>query len=146
MSKRKKLTPTEAAFAQMVADGESQSQAYRMTHDVDSWQDKSIHVAASRLANKPVVAERIDTLQGNAKRVRSSQGELMREWVLQRLEAEAIDTTNNPGATRVKALHLLGQAHGMWKDDKTITMKQDRPSHEVEEELAAKLRELMQAS
>ncbi len=56
------LKPKEARWAALVAQGLSQSDAFRQSHDVLRMKPESIHVAASKLAAKPKIQQRIRDL------------------------------------------------------------------------------------
>lgn len=53
----------EDAFAWYIAQGKTNSDAYRASHEVSHWQANSIHVSACRLRQKSNVALRISDYQ-----------------------------------------------------------------------------------
>ena len=57
------VTPKQEKFAQCVADGMTQADAYRTAYDASKMLDKTIVEAASRLAAECNVAARIATLK-----------------------------------------------------------------------------------
>ena len=57
------LTHKQEEFAQGVANGLTQSDAYRAAYDVGNMTDKSIHELSSKLASDIKVASRIDDLR-----------------------------------------------------------------------------------
>lgn len=59
-----KLTAKQEAFAQAVASGLTQSDAYRKAYAAHRMTDKSVHESASRLMRDVKVASRIDALKG----------------------------------------------------------------------------------
>ena len=58
-----KLTAKQEAFAQGIADGLGQADAYRMAYDSNTASDGSIYVQASNLMKNSKVALRIDELK-----------------------------------------------------------------------------------
>lgn len=58
-----KLTAKQEAFAQAIADGLGQADAYRMAYDAESMKDESIYPQASKLMKNPKVATRIGELK-----------------------------------------------------------------------------------
>jgi phage terminase small subunit len=58
-----KLTAKQEAFAQGIADGMGQADAYRMAYDAKTASDASIYVQASNLMKNPKVAIRVDELK-----------------------------------------------------------------------------------
>lgn len=60
----KPLTPKQERFAQVVASGKSQAEAYRTAYDVKpETRDDSVWVSASQLASDPKVSLRINELK-----------------------------------------------------------------------------------
>lgn len=58
-----KLTAKQEAFAQAIADGLGQADAYRFAYDAESMKDESIYPQASKLMKNPKVATRIGELK-----------------------------------------------------------------------------------
>lgn len=58
------LTAKQEAFAQALADGLNQSDAYRKAYDVQEATGKSVNELASKLAKNVKVASRVDELRG----------------------------------------------------------------------------------
>lgn len=58
-----KLTAKQEAFAQAIADGLGQADAYRMAYDAESMKDESIYPQASKLMKNPKVATRVSELK-----------------------------------------------------------------------------------
>ena len=58
-----KLTAKQEAFAQAIADGLGQADAYRMAYDAESMKDESIYPQASKLMKNPKVATRVGELK-----------------------------------------------------------------------------------
>jgi hypothetical protein len=60
------LTPKQEKFAQAVASGMTQADAYRHAYNTENMKDSTIHEAASRTANDCKVSARIKALQESA--------------------------------------------------------------------------------
>lgn len=58
-----KLTAKQELFAQCIADGMGQADAYRTAYDAKTGSDASIYVQASNLMKNPKVAIRVDELK-----------------------------------------------------------------------------------
>ena len=58
-----KLTAKQEAFAQAVADGMSQADAYRTAYDASRMKQSSIHVNASKMLADAKVVQRVDELR-----------------------------------------------------------------------------------
>lgn len=58
-----KLTAKQETFAQAIADGLGQADAYRFAYDAESMKDESIYPQASKLMKNPKVATRIGELK-----------------------------------------------------------------------------------
>ena len=57
------LTAKQEAFAQAIADGMTQADAYRTAYDAESMSDNAIYVEASKLIDNPNVAQRVKELK-----------------------------------------------------------------------------------
>lgn len=58
-----KLTAKQEAFAQGIADGLGQADAYRMAYDAEGMKDNTIYPLASKLMNNNKVATRVAELK-----------------------------------------------------------------------------------
>ena len=58
-----KLTAKQEAFAQAIADGMGQADAYRMAYDAEGMKDSTIYPKASRMMNEGKIRARIDELK-----------------------------------------------------------------------------------
>ena len=58
-----KLTAKQEAFAQAIADGLGQADAYRMAYDAEGMADSTIYPKASRLMSNSKVVARVDELK-----------------------------------------------------------------------------------
>jgi len=57
------LTPKMERFAQEVASGKTQAEAYRIAYDVSGSKDSSIHVNASKLMSNTKIQQRVDEIR-----------------------------------------------------------------------------------
>jgi phage terminase small subunit len=58
-----KLTSKQEAFAQAIADGMGQADAYRMAYDAEGMKDNTVYPKASRMMNEGKIRARIDELK-----------------------------------------------------------------------------------
>ena len=58
-----KLTAKQEAFAQAIADGLGQADAYRMAYDAEGMADSTIYPKASRMMNEGKIRTRVDELK-----------------------------------------------------------------------------------
>lgn len=130
------LTPKQAKFAQLIAEGVNQSDAYRESYDTNG-SDKTIHVEASRLMNNEKIVAVVERLKQGDVREKAINDKLTHQWVLDKLKAEASDKKNS-GAVRVRALELLGKYQGMFDDSSTVVVK-DRSPDDIRKELEKRL-------
>jgi phage terminase small subunit len=58
-----KLTAKQELFAQCIADGMGQADAYRMAYDAEGMKDNTVYPKASRMMNEGKIRARIDELK-----------------------------------------------------------------------------------
>lgn len=58
-----KLTAKQEAFAQAIADGLGQADAYRFAYNAENMKDESVYPQASKLMKNPKVATRVGELK-----------------------------------------------------------------------------------
>ena len=132
----KTLTPKQARFCELVAGGMSKSESYRNAYHANGMGDRSVRTEAHRLGLKPHIAEAIERLEEEDSAIRHSTDRLRNDWILQRLQDEAI-RPKNPASARVRALEILARTQGMFTDVKHVQIH--RSPAEIEEELLQKL-------
>jgi len=93
------------------------SQAYRKAYNAEDMRDSSVRTEASREAAKPHVAEAIQNLKNNHQPTKRKVEALQEDWIIQRLQEEAIDESN-PASLRVRALEVLGRTLGLFDGDR----------------------------
>jgi hypothetical protein len=145
MAKGDTFTTKQAKFIQLVGtDGMGYTAAYRIAYNPKDPRSKTTSVSASQLAKTPKVRAAIDALLSGGTDSADAEEEVSRatrEWVTQKLQAEALDT-KSPPASRIRALELLGKTHGMFKD-MMVTEDLARTTGTIEEEIEAKLMRLL---
>lgn len=99
------LTVKQEAFAQGIADGLSQADAYRAAYDAKNMADTSVYVEASKLIDNPNVAQRVKELKDAlADRVLWTR-EMSVKALVQTFKESA-------GSVRVAAVKELNAMHG----------------------------------
>ena len=130
------VTPKQARFCELVAGGMSKSESYRNAYDANGMADRSVRTEAHRLGLKPHIAEAIERLEEEDSAIRHTTDRLRNDWILQRLQDEAMNL-RNPASARVRALEILARTQGMFTDVKHVEIH--RSPAEIEEELLQKL-------
>ena len=99
------LTAKQEAFAQAIADGMSQAEAYRTAYDAENMADSSIYVEASKLIDNPNVAQRVKELkEALANRVL---------WTREMSVKALVQTyRESSGSVKVAAVKELNAMHG----------------------------------
>jgi len=137
MSNRRPITPKQGAFAQFVADGDNNTEAYRKAYDTSRMSEQVIRNSAYKLSKNERVQEAVESLKINRKAVDRATERLSNDWVIQRLQDEAV-SEKNPPATRVRALELLGKTGGLFDESTHVTFEHRSPE-DIEKELLEKL-------
>lgn len=124
-----KLTPKQEKFAQGIAAGMAQVDAYRAAFDCSNSKDKTAHEGACRLAAKSKVAARIRVLTGlsavnAASAVRYELVDAMRECD----EALAVAKANANAAAMARCVELKAKLNGLMVEDRK---NQRRPLEEL---------------
>lgn len=99
------LTAKQEAFAQAIADGMSQADAYRHAYRAGGMKPAAIYVNASKLAADTKVSLRVAELRESL----SKKALWTREKAVQALIAE---TQGDKAADRISALKALNDMHG----------------------------------
>ena len=130
------LTVKQEAFAEALANGATNSEAYRAAYNTDGMAQTTIHQEGCKLAQHPKVAERVEELL----RAKQAQKQLVaaraedRIWkqVWSVLEADA-----TPAAVKVSAAALAAKLAGMVTDKVQV---ETGTVADIERELAERLR------
>ena len=108
-----KLTAKQEAFAQALADGLSQSAAYRRAYDAKRMKDETVTNKASLLAKRDDIGARVDQLRDKL----ADEAIWSRRDSVEGLKGIA-DNRTNTGAERVSAIKALNEMHGFNKPQK----------------------------
>ncbi len=117
------LTRKQEGFAQDVAAGKTQTDAYRANYDTQTTNDETVYPEASRVAANRKVSARIKEHVDKA-----FDGVSVREYVLGKLKAQ-LESGKNEGA-KMQAAKLLGMTEGMYRE-----VIEDSESHKTMAEL-----------
>ena len=128
----KTFTPKQARFCELVAGGMSKSESYRNAYHANGMADRSVRTEAHRLGLKPHIAEAIE--QDSV--IRHSTEHLRNDWILQRLQDEAMNL-RDPASARIRALEILARTQGLFTVVNHVQIQ--RSPAEIEEELLQKL-------
>lgn len=132
------VTAKEEAFCQAVANGASQSEAFRRSHDAADMNPDTVSRQAVRVVSRDRVRTRIDQLLQEKQRLTLHDRTRALAWALERLQSEA-EQGDTAGA-RVTAVSLVMRHHALLTD-KTET---DVHDHRTAEDLTAELRERLE--
>jgi hypothetical protein len=138
----RKPTAKQERFADLVAGGSRQVDAYREAYDSHGSKN-SQRVSASRLAASPNVARMIGEKHAEIQRVAARTARSRAGWIIERLIREAEDLENT-GAIRVKALEVLGKASGLFSGEADrAERRRNATEAELQSELEARLAEFL---
>ncbi len=133
------LTSKQEAFSQLVANGQQQTDAYRKAYNADGMGAPTIWAEASRLADHPRVAARIDQLRSEKEALRRMLVLDREEAILAQLQHEAL--TAKTDSARIRALELLGRYAGMFAERVEVAHA-ERTVEELQADIVARLRRL----
>ena len=105
------LTPKQEKFAQLVASGTNQSDAYRQAYNAENMQGKTINERASVLAKQDNVATRIKELQ---KPIIEAHQYTLESYVKRMNEVAETAFEQGQTAAGVKALENVGKVLGLY--------------------------------
>ena len=106
-AKTTKLTAKQKAFAEKVAKGETQAEAYRQTYDTNAKPSTQAN-SASKLAKNPAISATIEAIQGAINAQAYLLPAHLRAMTIQRLTELALNSTIKP-SDQLKALELIGK-------------------------------------
>ena len=121
----------QSTFAGLIAEGEAHSVAYRKAYNTAHKSDAVVSKEASALASKPKVIGTIEALKAEVKTAQEVHEKLSNEWIIQRLQDEAIND-KNPADTRVRALELLGKTGRLFDESTHCCRCERRDSRDFE--------------
>jgi hypothetical protein len=140
--KRRALTAKQEAFVRGLIKGLSQADAYRAAYDCKAMGSHAIHCESSLLASHPEVTARLLAHEASMERAVLSSALTRRRWIIERLEAEAVDMETGSPASRVRSLELLGKTERLFADV-VETVQSDETPDEVRQQLEARLTALL---
>lgn len=115
------LTPKQEKFAQCIADGMSQADAYRTAYSAGKMSDGALHVEASKLMDNPKIALRLSELRGKLEKKALWTRE-MSVSALVKAYRVAESQTNASGMTgAIKELNMMHGYNEPTKHDLTST-------------------------
>ena len=100
-----KLTAKQEAFAQAIADGMGQADAYRMAYDAEGMKDSTVYPKASRMMNEGKIRARIDELKSQVAEKQLWSREMSVKALVQAYR-------EGSGAVKVSAVKELNAMHG----------------------------------
>jgi hypothetical protein len=100
-----KLTAKQEAFAQGIADGLGQADAYRMAYDAEGMKDSTIYSKASLLMSDGKVRARVDELKSHVAEKQLWSREMSVKALVQAYR-------EGSGAVKVSAVKELNAMHG----------------------------------
>ena len=136
------LTAKQEHFCQMVAQGETLTEAYRQAYDVkEGTKPSTVWANASKLATENTkVAQRIKSITEEITARKRTDEDRLRIWVTDRLKEEAVSGSDT---SRVSALTQLGRSIGMFSDNVVTDENSNRSASEIEADLQRRLALLM---
>ena len=138
-----KLTAKQEHFCQLVAQGETLTDAYKKAYDVkEGTKPSTVWVNASNLATKNTkVSSRIKAITEEITARKRTDEDKLKIWVTDRLKEEAMQADSD--SARVAALTQLGRSVGMFTDKVEQDDKSDRTASDIEADLQRRLAVLM---
>lgn len=100
-----KLTAKQEAFAQGIADGLGQADAYRMAYDAEGMKDSVIYIKASELMKNGKVSVRVSELRSEVQEKQLWSREMS-------VKALVAAYREGSGAVKVSAVKELNSMHG----------------------------------
>lgn len=129
-----KLTDKQREFVLLIEHGVDEKRAYRHAYDVSpNTKDVTVAANASKLRRTATIKKaRLAIQQGSAaaSMLNTDAPPMTKQWILERLAEEADPRKSNTGTVRVRALELLGRAHGLFEDVQVV--KDERPQTAAE--------------
>ena len=134
------LSEKQRAFCAFVADGNSQTDSYLQAYNVKKLSRRSASTEGSKLMSMEKIRSRVDEIKEQKQKARDTHKEISKDWILDKLRAEASCDENNP-SVRVRALEILAKTEKLFDDSTNVTVVH-RSVEDVEKELREKLEDL----
>lgn len=138
------LTVKQEAFAQGLASGLSNADAYRQAYDAAGMRPNTIHSESCTLATRPKIAERVQELIREKKARNSIVAEKQREKHSDRIWRtmwSMIEDSSTPPAVKANLLSLGAKAAGMLTEQVKIE-NVAAESKDIEKEIIERLQRL----
>ena len=137
-----KLTAKQEHFCQLVAQGQTLTDAYKTAYNVkEGTKPSTVWVNASNLATKNTkVTTRIKAITEEITARKRTEEDKLKIWVTDRLKEEAMSGSDT---SRVSALVALGKSVAMFSDRIETEEKSDRTASDIEADLQRRLAVLM---
>lgn len=138
------LTAKQEQFAQGLASGLSNADAYRAAYDAASMKDNTIHTEASKLACNPAISNRVRAILDEKAIKNSMYADRQREKHSDKIWRklwDMVDDNNTPPAVKASLLSLGAKAAGMLTDQVKIE-NISADSKDIERELIERLQRL----
>lgn len=134
-----RLTSKQEHFCQMVAKGETLTEAYRKAYDVSpKTKPSTVWSNASKLATENTkVAHRIKSITEEISARKRTDEERLKIWVIDRLKTEAMQAESD--SARVASLTQLGRSIGMFSDRVETENVVERSAGEIEADIQRRL-------
>jgi hypothetical protein len=114
------LTPKQEKFAVLVAEGNTQAEAYRQSYEATNMEDNWIYREASVLMDNPKVSQRVKEIQGKA----AKSAEVTLEEIVQGIrDAAGIARTKKESNALTTAYMALAKVTGQIVDKKELSNK-----------------------
>jgi len=138
-----KLTAKQEHFCQLVAQGQTLTDAYKTAYNVkEGTKPSTVWVNASNLATKNTkVTSRIKAITEEITARKRTEEDKLKIWVTDQLKSEAMNAQSD--SARVAALTQLGRSVGMFSDRVETEEKSDRTASDIEADLQRRLAVLM---
>jgi len=130
------LTAKQAKFAEGLAAGMCNTEAYRAAYDASGMKSTSVEVEACKLAQHPKVAQRVDELLAE-KRAKAQHVEARASDRIWRQVWSVLEGDDTPAAVRVSAAALAAKLAGMVTDK--VEVKGPETPEAIERELVQRL-------
>jgi len=134
------LSEKQSAFCMFVADGNSQTDSYLQAYNVKKLSRRSASTEGSKLMSMEKIRGRVDEIKKQKEKAKDTHKEISKDWILDKLRAEASCDENNP-SVRVRALEILAKTEKLFDDSANVTVVH-RSAEDVEKELRKKLEDL----
>ena len=108
-----KLTAKQSAFADLIAGGLNQTQAYRGAYNAEGMTSDTVKVEAHRLSRHPKIVWAVDRLRKGCPSTRRMVSDLTADWVTVKMQ-DMVDSPYTTASMKLNALELLGKTLGMF--------------------------------